>query len=212
MVTNLEIVLKYFDYLTDRQQYDFLKMYDLYLDWNEKINVISRSDLSNFFIRHILHSLSVLKFYGFNPGNRILDLGTGGGFPGIPLAILLPECELYLIDGTAKKIKVVSDVIDKLELKNAKAFHIRAEEYREKFDYIVTRAVADISKLKSWSHPLLKNKSFGPMPPGIFAYKGGNMTEELKILRKDDYIEINEISSKIKDEYFLEKKIIYLQK
>ncbi len=206
------IIYKYFDNLTDLQKERIEKLYELYLDWNSKINVISRKDIDNLYLHHILHSLSILKFYSFNEGSKILDIGTGGGFPGIPLAILLENCDFTLIDGKAKKIKVVNEVANSLELNNVKGLHQRAEEFKEKFDFVITRAVATIDKLKMWSHPLLKRKNTGPMPSGLFAYKGGKINDELKLLDKDDYYELNDIHEAIPESYFKEKHIIYLQR
>lgn len=206
------IIYKYFDNLTDLQKERIEKLYELYLDWNSKINVISRKDIDNLYLHHILHSLSILKFYSFNEGSKILDIGTGGGFPGIPLAILLENCDFTLIDGKAKKIKVVNEVANSLKLNNVKGLHQRAEEFKDKFDFIITRAVTTIDKLKMWSYPLLKRKNTGPMPPGLFAYKGGIVSDELKLLNKYDYYELNDIYDAIPESYFKEKYIIYLQR
>ena len=207
-----EIIYKYFENIFDLQKEKIKKLYDLYVDWNSKINVISRKDIDNLYMHHVLHSLSILKFYSFNDGSKILDIGTGGGFPGIPLAIFLENCEFTLIDGKAKKIKVVNEVATSLDLKNVAGLHKRAEEFKEKFDFVITRAVTTIDKLKLWSYPLLKKKNTGPMPSGLFAYKGGNINEELKLLDKNDYYELNDIHEAIPEDHFKEKYIIYLQR
>jgi 16S rRNA (guanine527-N7)-methyltransferase len=209
---NIDIILKYFPEMSDDQLEKAGKLHGLYLDWNEKINVISRTDIENLYLHHVLHSLSILKFYGFREGSEILDLGTGGGFPGIPLAIMLPECRFTLIDGTAKKIKVVNDIAEKLGLENVTALHLRAEECRSKHDFVVTRAVADLGKLMLWSRPLLKEISRGPMPSGLFALKGGDIRSEIKLLKRGSYYELSNISDKIGEDYFSEKYIIYAQK
>lgn len=209
---NIDIILKYFPGLSDDQIEKTGKLHGLYLEWNEKINVISRADIANLYLHHVLHSLSLLKFYDFSDGSDILDLGTGGGFPGIPLAIFRPDCRFTLIDGTAKKIKVVNDIIEKIGLDNAIARQQRAEESRSEYDFVVTRAVADLEKLLLWSCPLLKNKSKGPMPSGIFALKGGNIRDEIRQLKRGSYYEINNITDKIQEEYFSEKYIVYVQK
>ncbi|MGE5357354.1 MAG: 16S rRNA (guanine(527)-N(7))-methyltransferase RsmG [Deltaproteobacteria bacterium] len=209
---NNEYILKYFPDLDKYQLQQFQLIWSLYTEWNSKINLISRNDIENLFLHHILHSLAILKFYKFRSGAKILDLGTGGGFPGIPLALMLPDVNFTLIDGTSKKIKVVHDVSDKLELKNVKALHIRAEEFKEKFDFVVTRAVASIDVLQNWCIPLLKVASVGEMPSGIFAYKGGDYRTELKKIKKTNYIEINNIYDVFPEEYFKEKVIIYLQR
>ncbi len=209
---NIDVILKYFPELSNIQINKLSKLFALYKSWNEKINVISRKDIDNLYLHHVLHSLALLKFYSFNDGNKFLDIGTGGGFPGIPLAIMLEGCDFTLIDGKSKKIKVVNEIATELGLKNVIAIHKRAEEYKEKFDFITIRAVASMDKLRMWSFPLLKVNSKGPMPPGLFSYKGGNVVEELKYLEKSDYFESNHILEKIDHGYFKEKFIIYLQK
>jgi len=212
MVMGIDIILKYFPDLTDLQKEKFAQLYDLYRDWNGKINVISRKDIDNLYLHHVIHSLSLLKFYNFNKGAKFLDIGTGGGFPGIPLAIMLEDCHFTLIDGKSKKILVVNEVANELGLKNVTALHKRAEEFKERFDFVVIRAVATLDKLRLWSFPLIKNKGVGAMPSGIFAYKGGNINEEVKLLEKNDYFEINHINDEIKEDFYNEKYIVYIQK
>ena len=212
MVMNIDIIHKYFPDLSINQIDNLSKLYGLYKEWNEKINVISRKDIDNLYLHHILHSISLLRFYSFYPESRFLDIGTGGGFPGIPLAIMLEECNFTLIDGKSKKIKVVKEIASELGLKNVTALHKRAEEFKEKFDFVTIRAVASLDKLRLWSLPLIKNKSNNPMPPGLFSYKGGNIKEEIKLLEKNDYYESNHIFEQIEEDYFKEKYIIYLQK
>lgn len=212
MEIKTELILKYFPDLSSEQIDKFEQMGNLYTDWNSKINLISRTDIENLFLHHILHSLTLLKFYNFREGAKILDLGTGGGFPGIPLATLLTDAEFTLIDGTAKKIMVVNDVAEKLNLKNVNGLHARAEEHKFKYDFIVTRAVASIDILQKWCLPLLKNSSVGEMPSGVFAYKGGDYKEEIKKIPRYNYTEINKISDVFSEEHFKEKVIIYLQK
>jgi len=212
MVMNIDIITKYFPDLTSSQIDKLSELYKLYKTWNEKINVISRKDIDNIYLHHVLHSISLLRFYSFYPEIKFLDIGTGGGFPGIPLAIILEDCDFTLIDGKAKKIKVVSEIAEELSLKNVKALHKRAEEFKEKFDFITIRAVASLDKLRLWSMPLLKNNSKNPMPPGLFSYKGGNIKDELKLLERSDYYESNHIYDQVEEEYFKEKYIIYLQK
>ncbi|HFU75513.1 MAG TPA: 16S rRNA (guanine(527)-N(7))-methyltransferase RsmG [Arcobacter sp.] len=209
---NNEIIYRYFPNLSDLQKDRIDKLDDLYRYWNSQINVISRKDIDNIYLHHVLHSLSIMKFYTFNEGSSIMDLGCGGGFPGIPLAIINENCRFTLIDGKAKKIKVVNEIASELGLKNVFGIHQRAEECNSNFDFVVTRAVATIDKLKSWSYPVLKKKNKGPMPPGLFAYKGGNINEELKFLDKNDYYELNDIHEAIPENYFKEKYIIYLQR
>ena len=212
MEMNFDIIIKYFPDLSENQQSQLSKLYLLYKDWNEKINVISRKDIDNLYLHHVLHSMSILKFYKFNSGSKIIDIGTGGGFPGIPLAIMLEDCDFTLIDGKSKKILVVNEIIEALDLKNVKALHQRAEEFKEKFDFALVRAVATIDKLKIWSFPLLKHQSKGPMPSGLFAYKGGNISNEIKLLERSDYYENNHIFENVNEDYFKEKYIIFVQK
>lgn len=212
MEMNFDIIIKYFPDLSVKQKFQLSKLYILYKDWNEKINVISRKDIDNLYLHHVLHSMSILTFYKFNTGSKIIDIGTGGGFPGIPLAIMLEDCDFTLIDGKSKKILVVNEIIKALDLKNIKAFHQRAEEYKKKFDFAMVRAVATIDKLKEWSFPLLNNKSKGPMPSGLFAFKGGNISNEINLLERNDYFEKNHIFENITEDYFNEKYIVYVQK
>ncbi len=192
MVT--DIILKYFPDLT-----------------NTQIDRLASLDIDNLYLHHILHSLSLIKFYRFPADSNILDLGTGGGFPGIPLAILYESSQFTLIDGKKKKINVVNDVISELKLQNAKAQSIRAEDLKLKFDYVVVRAVATIDKLKSWSFPLIKKNHEYP-GSGLFAYKGGNIHEELQLLKGKQHIELNNIYDVLDEEYYKDKYIVYLKK
>lgn len=195
---------------TQKQQFSALAA--LYKDWNDKINVVSRKDIDNIVTRHILHSLSIAKFIKFTKGTKILDLGTGGGLPGIPLAIMFPEVEFLLVDGTGKKIKVVNDIIEQLGLKNVRGEHIRAEYLKEKFDFVVSRAVAKIDQLKIWSFPLISDEHRSSLPNGLICLKGGSLGQELSALSKRDYFEKIPLSKYFKDESFEEKFLIYLQR
>jgi len=211
MEVNLEIITKYFSDFDERQISAFGKLFDLYEDWNSKINVISRKDIDALYLHHVLHSLTIIPFYDFKDGAEILDLGTGGGFPGIPLAIFYPDVQFTLIDGTAKKIKVVQEVINALELKNVRARQIRAEEIKQRFDMVVTRAVAKCDKLLLWGRPLLKNKQMHAYPNGIIALKGGDVEGELKDLPSHEYFEYHPIQEAFPEEYFKEKYVVYIQ-
>lgn len=182
----------------------------LYKDWNEKINVISRKDIDNLYTNHILHSLSIANFMTFAPGTSILDLGTGGGFPGIPLAIFFPECKFTLIDGTKKKISVVQNIIEVADIKNATAIHQRAEEHKSKYDFIVVRAVATIDKLYRYAQPLFSSKHSNPIPNGILALKGGDLVEELSLI-EDSYVDLVPLAKLLEDGYFPEKYLVYVQ-
>lgn len=184
----------------------------LYMEWNEKINVISRKDIENLYSHHVLHSLVIGKLLTLKPGSDILDLGTGGGFPGIPLAILFPEVNFTLMDGTAKKLKVVTDIVEKTELSNVTILHQRAEEHKGKYDFVVSRAVAAIDKLYIWARPLIKNESNHALPNGLISLKGGQLQTELKSLQKRTFWEKLPIHKYLKEDYFVDKYIIYVQK
>ncbi len=205
-------ILKYFPKLTPEQQNQFAALLPLYTEWNEKINVVSRKDIENLNLHHVLHSLAIAKTTGFKEGSRILDLGTGGGFPGIPLAILYPSVSFLLVDSTAKKIRVVQEVATALGLKNVEAQHIRVEDIKGvQFDFVVTRAVTSLDQLFRWSRRLIKNKHINALPNGILALKGGNIREEVKALGKGQYVEITNISKFFEEEYFEEKVVAYVQ-
>ncbi len=205
-------ILKYFPKLTLEQQNQFAALLPLYSEWNEKINVVSRKDIENLNLHHVLHSLAISKITGFKDGSRVLDLGTGGGFPGIPLAILYPSVSFLLVDSTAKKIRVVQEVATALSLKNVEAQHIRVEDIKGvQFDFIVTRAVTSLDQLFRWSRRLIKTKHINALPNGILALKGGNIREEVKALGKGQYVEITNISKFFEEEYFEEKVVAYVQ-
>lgn len=209
---SMDLIKKYFPNLSERQLEQFEALDGLYRDWNAKVNLISRKDIENLYERHILHSLAIAKFYKFKPGTEILDVGTGGGFPGIPLAIFFPEAKFHLIDGTLKKIRVVQDVIEKIGLENATAQQVRAEELKNrKFDFIVTRAVAAMPQLFLWSQQLFKEDHLHGVPNGLIALKGGNVEKEIKQLPKGEYTEVDAISKVFKEPFFEEKYVVYLQ-
>ncbi len=209
----MQIIEKYFPDLTDEQRQRFAALDGLYRDWNAKVNLISRKDIDNLYEHHVLHSLAIAKLIRFKPGAEILDVGTGGGFPGIPLAILMPDVNFHLIDGTLKKIKVVQDVIEQLKLQNAKAQQVRAEELKGlRYDFIVTRAVAELDQLRLWTaQRLLKTKESHSLPNGLIALKGGNIKTEIKALPKGEYVETHPISDYFDEDYFKEKYVVYLQ-
>lgn len=208
----MEQILAYFPNLTEEQQHRFAQLDQLYREWNERINVISRKDIENLYVRHVLHSLVLAKIMNLKPGSRVLDLGTGGGFPGIPLAILFPEVQFVLIDGTGKKIRVVQEVASALELTNVDARHIRAEMLKkERFDLVVTRAVADLDVLLRWSRRLISDKQQNAYPNGLWAWKGGKLDTEVKALHPGDYYERFPLSSFFKDPFFEEKELIFVQ-
>lgn len=209
----MEEILKYFPNLSDKQIEHFQALGPLYQEWNQKINVISRKDIDNLYPHHILHALAIAKVIKFKPGAEILDLGTGGGLPGIPLAILFPETNFMLIDGTRKKITVVQEIIQAIGLENVTAQQMRAEELKKKnFDFVVCRAVASLEKLIAWSFPLLEvEEQQHALPNGLLTLKGSNISGELAILPKGHYIENYKISDFFKLEYYQEKSVIYAQ-
>jgi 16S rRNA (guanine527-N7)-methyltransferase len=203
----MEEILKQFPNLTELQKEQFAKLDFLYHDWNAKINVISRKDIDELYTKHILHSLGIAKIIQFEPGTFVLDVGTGGGFPGIPLAILFPETRFYLIDVIAKKIKVVQAVAEALELKNVKAEQMRAELVKGDFDFIVSRAVTNMPDFVSWIKDKIKKKSKHELRNGILYLKGGDLTQELKDFPKAT--EYN-LSDYFEDEFFETKKVVHL--
>jgi len=206
-----DILHKYFPQLSEDQKEKFENLLPLYKYWNEQINVISRKDIEQLYVHHVLHALTVVPFYPLMDKAEILDLGTGGGFPGIPLAIYYPNVNFTLIDGTAKKIKVVNEILLELGLENARAFAQRAEETKTRFDMVFTRGVSSVSQLLLWSRPLLKKKHIHGFPNGVIAYKGGDLRTELKELHHREYYEKRNIYELFPIEYFKEKYIIYIQ-
>ncbi len=207
----MKLIQQYFPDLNKLQIEQFGQLGDLYAEWNAQINVISRKDIENLYEKHILHSLAIAKVLSFKPGTNIIDLGTGGGFPGIPLAILFPETQFLLIDGTRKKMKVVQAVADATQLSNVTAKQLRAEECKEKVDFVVCRAVATIDKLWSWTVPLLKSEQKNALPNGLIAMKGGDVEKELGLLPKHEYSEIFPIQDYFDRPVFDEKYVVYVQ-
>lgn len=179
----MDIILKYFRGLEPKQKERIERLKDLYLEWNSKINVISRKDMDNFYERHVLHSMAINHFITFAPGSRIIDVGTGGGFPGIPLAIMLPEVEFTLLDSIAKKIKVVEAVAEALELKNVKTINMRSEQHKEQYDFIVNRAVAAMPVFINQTRHLVTRQQRNSISNGAICLKGGNLEEEMKSFR-----------------------------
>ncbi|MCF6131041.1 16S rRNA (guanine(527)-N(7))-methyltransferase RsmG [Flavobacterium wongokense] len=203
----MEEIIKQFPNLTENQILQFQKLEALYQDWNAKINVISRKDIDELYTKHVLHSLAIAKIQPFEPGTYILDVGTGGGFPGIPLAILFPETRFYLIDVIAKKIKVVQAVVDGLGLKNVKAEQLRAENAKGDYDFIVSRAVTNMPDFVSWIKDKIKKQNKHELKNGILYLKGGDLTEELKDFPNATEYNIAEF---FKDEFFETKKVVHL--
>lgn len=205
---NAGLIPHYFPSLSDEQKKQFIKLYDLYSEWNEKINVISRKDIENLYINHVLHSLGIAKVMNFKPGAQVLDVGTGGGFPGIPLAILFPETHFHLVDSIGKKITVVNAVAEGLGLKNVKGEQIRAEQVRSKYDFIVSRAVTRLKEFYGWVHHKVKDKSVHELDNGILYLKGGDLDEELAELKKP--YSLYNLSDYFQEDFFETKKVVYV--
>ncbi|WP_324025620.1 16S rRNA (guanine(527)-N(7))-methyltransferase RsmG [Maribacter sp. BPC-D8] len=203
----VEIIFENFPNLSENQKQEFRKLEELYKDWNQKINVVSRKDIDELYLRHVLHSLGIAKFIEFKDGSTVLDVGTGGGFPGIPLAILFPEVHFTLVDSIGKKIKVVNEVVEGLQLTNVTTINSRVEEIPGKFDFIVSRAVAAMPTFVHWIKGKIKKESKHPIRNGILYLKGGDLSEELK-----DYktAEIYNLTDYFKEDFFETKKMVYL--
>ena len=204
----MEEILKYFTYLTDKQKQQFAALFDLYKDWNEKINVISRKDIDKLYLHHVLHSLAIAKAVSFRPGTRILDFGTGGGFPGIPLAILFPETQFKMIDGTGKKIRVVNEVATAIGLENVEAVHLRGEEEKGKYDFVVSRAVMPLPDLMKIVKKNVGKEQRNSLPNGVICLKGGNVEGEMRPFKK--IAEATEITNWFDEDWFKEKFVIYV--
>ena len=204
---SVSIVFKYFPNLSAKQQEQFARMEALYQDWNLKINVVSRKDIDELYIRHVLHSLGIAKVMEFQAGASVLDVGTGGGFPGIPLAILFPDTQFTLVDAIGKKIRVVNEVVSGLGLKNVKTHHSRVEDLPGRFDFIVSRAVAAMPTFVHWTRGKIKKKSTHDLPNGILYLKGGDLAEELSEYPK---ARIYPLTDYFQEEFFETKKVVYL--
>lgn len=204
----IDIITKYFPELTSKQKEQFAALYDLYQDWNAKINVISRKDITNLYEHHVLHSLAIAKFINFRDDTNVLDFGTGGGFPGIPLAIIYPQANFKMIDGTGKKIKVATEVANAIGLENVLPQHKRGEEEKGKFDFIVSRAVVPLPDLMKIVRKNIAKDNHNALENGVIVLKGGNLEEELQPYRKVALVE--KLSQWFTEEWFEEKNLIYV--
>ena len=205
----MNIVEKYFPNLTDKQKEQIAQLDALYRDWNAKINVISRKDIDNLYEHHVLHSMAIAKAINFRPGTEILDFGCGGGFPGIPLAILFPECKFKLIDGTGKKIRVATEVANAIGLENVNAAHLRGEDEKGKYDFVVSRAVMQLPDLMKIIKKNFKKTQQNALPNGLLCLKGGNLTEELKAYK--NVAEVTPLSTFFEEEWFKQdKQLVYV--
>jgi 16S rRNA (guanine527-N7)-methyltransferase len=203
-----ELIISYFPEITDLQRKQFSMLLPLYREWNAKINVISRKDIENLYINHVLHSLGIAKFTLFKPGAAVLDVGTGGGFPGIPLAILFPETQFHLVDSIGKKITVVKHVAEGVGLNNVLAEQIRAEQVKGEYDFIVSRAVTRLKEFYGWVHRKVKKESKHALYNGILYLKGGDLQDELDELKKPH--QLFELNTVFKEEFFETKKVVYV--
>lgn len=203
----MEIIQKYFKNLTDSQLLQFSKLQELYQDWNLKINVVSRKDIDELYLRHVLHSLGIAKVISFKPGSKVLDVGTGGGFPGIPLAILFPETQFHLVDSIGKKIKVVDEVVEGLGLQNVKTTHGRVEEVKEQYDFIVSRAVAQMETFVGWTKGKIVKKQNHDLKNGILYLKGGDLSEELALYTSATLFDL---TNYFEEDFFETKKVVHL--
>ena len=204
----MEIILKYFPDLTEEQRRQFAALYDLYIDWNAKINVISRKDIENLYEHHVLHSLGIAKIINFRPGTSIMDLGTGGGFPGIPLAILFPEVKFHLVDSIGKKVRVATEVANAIGLKNVTFRHARAEEEKQLFDLVVSRAVMPLGDLIKIIKKNISPRQQNALPNGLICLKGGELEHEAMPFKNKTTL--HSLSEDFEEEFFQTKKVVYV--
>ncbi|WP_026947988.1 16S rRNA (guanine(527)-N(7))-methyltransferase RsmG [Algoriphagus marincola] len=208
MNSGTQLILSYFPNLTEKQIEQFDRLQELYEDWNSKINVISRKDMDQFYIHHVLHSLGIAKVMGFQPGTKVLDIGTGGGFPGIPLAILFPDTHFHLVDSIGKKITVVKEIVRALKLSNVEAQQARAETLVRKYDFVISRAVTRMVNFYPWVKGKIKREDFNEFPNGILYLKGGDVDEEMEETGKS-YVTYH-LSDYFKEDFFETKKVVYM--
>lgn len=204
----MDIILKYFKNLSDTQKEQFAALYDLYTDWNSKINVISRKDITNLYEHHVLHSLGIAEVIRFKPGTRVMDLGTGGGFPGIPLAIMFPETQFHLVDSIGKKVKVATEIASAIGLKNVTTRHCRAEEEKAEFDFVVSRAVMPLTDLLKIIRKNISREQQNALPNGLICLKGGELANEVMPVKNQT--EIYDLKNYFEEEFFETKKVVYV--
>lgn len=204
----MDIILKYFPNLIEVQQQQFAALYDLYTDWNSKINVISRKDITNLYEHHVLHSLGIAKVMQFRPETAVMDLGTGGGFPGIPLAILFPETHFHLVDSIGKKVKVATEIANAIGLKNVTTRHCRAEEEKQLFDFVVSRAVMPLTDLLKIIRKNIKKEQHNALPNGLICLKGGELEREVMPVKHQTLM--HDLKDYFEEEFFETKKVVYV--
>ncbi len=205
---NIDLILKYFPHLTDTQKQQFEALYPLYTDWNSKINVISRKDITNLYEHHVLHSLGITQMIHFKPGTQVMDLGTGGGFPGIPLAILFPDTKFHLVDSIGKKVKVASEIAQAIGLKNVTTRHCRAEEEKQLFDFVVSRAVMPLTDLLKIIRKNIKKEQQNALPNGLICLKGGELENEILPVKHKTFIQ--DLKDNFEEPFFETKKVVYV--
>lgn len=204
----MDIILKYFPNLSDRQKEQFAALYNLYYDWNSKINVISRKDIENLYLHHVLHSLGIAKVITFRPGTTVMDMGCGGGFPGIPLAIMFPEVQFHLVDSIGKKVRVATEIATAIGLNNVRATHSRAEEIKEKYNFVVSRAVMQLPELVKICRKNISKEQINALPNGIICLKGGDIQAETRPYK--NMVEITELENIFDEDFFKDKKVVYI--
>lgn len=204
----MDIILKYFPDLTETQKQQFAALYDLYTDWNSKINVISRKDITNLYGHHVLHSLGIAKIIHFRPSTEVMDLGTGGGFPGIPLAILFPDTHFHLVDSIGKKVKVATEIAQAIGLKNVTTRHCRAEEEKQQFDFVVSRAVMPLTDLLKIIRKNIRKEQHNALPNGLICLKGGELDREVMPVKHQTLI--YDLKDYFEEEFFETKKVVYV--
>lgn len=204
----MDIILKYFPDLTDTQKEQFAALYDLYTDWNCKINVISRKDITNLYEHHVLHSLGIAKVIQFKPGTSVMDLGTGGGFPGIPLAILFPDTKFHLVDSIGKKVRVATEIANTIGLKNVTTRHCRAEEEKQLFDFVVSRAVMPLTDLLKIIRKNISSEQHNALPNGLICLKGGELDREVMPVKHQTIV--TDLKDFFSEEFFETKKVVYV--
>ena len=204
----MELILKYFPNLSEQQKTQFAALYDLYTDWNSKINVISRKDITNLYEHHVLHSLGIAKVINFTPDTQIMDLGTGGGFPGIPLAILFPEVQFHLVDSIGKKVKVATEIANAIGLKNVTFRHCRAEEEKRKFDFVVSRAVMPLGDLIKIIRKNIRQGQHNALPNGLICLKGGELEQETMPVKHKTML--YDLKNEFTEDFFKTKKVVYV--
>ena len=204
----MELIIKYFPSLTEKQKSQFAALYGLYTDWNSKINVISRKDITNLYEHHVLHSLGIARFMKFADGSHVMDLGTGGGFPGIPLAILFPEVKFHLVDSIGKKVRVATEVAAAIGLENVTFRHCRAEEEKQKFDFVVSRAVMPLTDLLKIIRKNIASEQRNPLPNGLICLKGGELEKEMLPVKNKTVI--YDLKNDFTEEFFETKKVVYV--